>query len=209
MSTPHSPPPDSSDHSSSTVLDAGISESAESSSPSRDVVFDVLSCRRRRDVVHCLRRSDDPLTLRELSERIAAWENDVPVEAVTYKERMRVYTALKQSHLPKMDDAGVIEYDDARGASQLTEATATVEYYLDVVPKNDIPWSQYYLGLGVLSMTFVVLAWLGIAPLAGLGGFGWALLVSSLLLVSALGHRYREQTIELDESATSPEHPYQ
>ena len=58
-------------------------------------------------------------------------------------------------------------------------------------------------------MTFVVLAWLGIAPLAGLGGFGWALLVSSLLLVSALGHRYREQTIELDESATSPEHPYQ
>ena len=44
-------------------------------------------------------------------EYVAAWENDTTVERIGSTERKRVYTALRQSHLDRMADAGIIEYD--------------------------------------------------------------------------------------------------
>lgn len=172
----------------------------------RGVAFDILSCRRRRNAIHCLRRAEEPLSLRTLSEWIAAWENDVDVEQVTYKQRMRVYTALKQSHLPKLDESGVIDYDADRSVSKLTEATADIECYLDVVPNDDLSWSQYYLGVALLSVAFPGLSWLGVAPLASVSGFGWVVLIAATLGVSAIAHRFREWKYHLGSDGPPPEH---
>src|SRR6056297_2742000 len=89
--------------------------------PSRDEVFTALSNRRRRNVITYLKQHDDDARVRDIAEQLAAWENDVEVPKVTYKQRKRVYTALHQSHLPKLADGGFIDYEPNRGIVSLTE----------------------------------------------------------------------------------------
>lgn len=69
--------------------------------------------------------------MRTLAEAIAAWENDISVEQLTSKQRQRVYIALYQSHLPKLDDYGVIKYKQARGVIKPTGLIALFESYLE------------------------------------------------------------------------------
>lgn len=146
------------------------------------------------------------MELRELSERIAAWENEVSPAEVTYKQRMRVYTTLKQYHLPKMEGANVVDYDDSRAVVRRTEEFEDIECYLDVVPSDDIPWSEYYLGVSVLALVFIGFAWTGFFPLARLSGFGWAGVIALYVGVSALVHRHQERKYRLGSDGPPPEH---
>jgi hypothetical protein len=54
------------------------------------------------------------VTVRQLTKEIVSIEEGVPVENATGEEYHNVYTALIQTHLPKLDDAGAIQYDDDR-----------------------------------------------------------------------------------------------
>ena len=81
----------------------------EESDLSRDESFDLLSNHRRRYALYCLRQEENRATLGELADKIAAWENDIETDAVSYDERKRVYTSLQQVHLPRMDDLDVVE----------------------------------------------------------------------------------------------------
>lgn len=56
-----------------------------------------------------------------MSEQIAAWENNEAIEEVTADERRRVYVSLHQTHLPRMDEAGVLQYENSRDTIELTE----------------------------------------------------------------------------------------
>ena len=78
---------------------------------SRDDLFSMLRNERRREVIHYLREHEAPVDLRDLSEYIAAIENDCTPAEVTYKQRKRVQTALYQMHLPKLAEAGYIAWD--------------------------------------------------------------------------------------------------
>lgn len=92
----------------------GDATAASTSEASLDAILDVLSNERRREVCRCVASEDPSSTLRELSECLAARENDVPVAELSSAERKRAYVALYQIHLPKMDDAGVIDFDTDR-----------------------------------------------------------------------------------------------
>ena len=80
-----------------------------------DQVFGLLWNRRRRDVLRYLSGTDEQVRLGELAETIAARKCDKSVRQITSQERKRVYIGLYQGHLPKMDDCGVIEYNQQRG----------------------------------------------------------------------------------------------
>ena len=82
---------------------------------SRDEVYDILSNARRRFVIYFLRDRREPVELSELSDRVAAWENDVPVEELTDQQVKRVYVSLYQTHIPKLEDTGIVEYDSDSG----------------------------------------------------------------------------------------------
>lgn len=101
----------------------------------RDEIFSLLSVERRRQTLEILRRTDDGTTLSELAEQIAADENDVPVDLVSSDQRKRVYIALYQSHLPKLDDAGVVEFEDNRGSVELAANAIELFPYLDLDPE--------------------------------------------------------------------------
>lgn len=156
----------------------------------REDVFDVLSNARRRQILHYLKRQDDRkrIDLRELVDHVAAWENDKAIEEVTAVERKRVYTALRQSHLPKMDQAGVIVYDNMRAEVELTEAAREAQLYLEYIPEQDISWNRVYLGLTAIFATIVVLVWLGVYPFVGLSGLMLATLIVVTFAITAVTH---------------------
>lgn len=91
----------------------------EGSDLPRDVVFGLLSTERRRRLLRYLDEEGSQTTLGEVAEHVAAAENDVDVAHLSSDQRKRVYVGLYQCHLPKLDDAGVIEYDRERGTIEL------------------------------------------------------------------------------------------
>jgi hypothetical protein len=172
---------------------------------STDTVFQTLGNRRRRYALHYLRYQDRPVPIRELSEQLSAWELGKESDAVTPKERKRLYTALHQTHLPKMDRLGVVEYDRNRGVVSLTDHVDQFDIYLDVVPLDDLPWSQFYLGLGAVLTTLVAVAALGIPPFTALGGFGYALGVAGLFTLVAAYHAVLDRRLLLGSTDVPPD----
>lgn len=95
-----------------------------------DTVFDILSSRRRRIVLHFLRdREDEWVALEALAERVAAWEVELyDPESVSVES---IEIDLVHGHLPKLDGSNVIDYDrDRRRVSY--QGDERVERFLDV-----------------------------------------------------------------------------
>jgi hypothetical protein len=130
----------------------------------REVVFDVLRNERRRYAFHYLRRRDGPVPLRELSDQVAAWEYDTDVDDLDQAQRQRVYVSLCQNHLPKMDEADVVDFDSGDNTVELAENASDVRVYLEVVPDDDILWAQYYLGVAGMGVAFLVAVWIDLPP---------------------------------------------
>jgi DNA-binding transcriptional ArsR family regulator len=171
---------------------------------SRDLVFATLSNARRRYVLHYLKRHDEPATIRQLAEQIAAWENGTPMPEVTYKQRKRVYTSLHQTHLPKLADAGFIRSERSWEAITLSERARELDVYLEVVPENDLPWSDFYLGLAGVGLALVAGLWVGVYPLTLLSDLAWAGLFAAALFVVAGVHAYEARRHLLGGTETPP-----
>ncbi|WP_144800041.1 DUF7344 domain-containing protein [Halorubrum depositum] len=162
---------------------------SEDTGPSRDEIFTALSNRRRRNVIIYLKEHGDDARVRDIAEQLAAWENEVDPVEVTYKQRKRVYTALHQSHLPKLAKSGFIAYEPDRGIVSLTEESRRLEVYLEVVSENEILWSEYYVGLAVVCGLLGGAAWIGTVPFASVSGYAYAVLFAALFAVSGVVHR--------------------
>jgi hypothetical protein len=146
------------------VSELSVGRTGSTESLSLNERFEILKNERRRHVLDSLSSVDDSVALSTLADQIAAIENDTTVEAVSSAERKRVYVALYQFHLPKMDRMGVVEYDKDRGKVSLTdngrslyqahEAEQGRSGYLDVL---DICACAF--GVLVLVVVFLTQAW--------------------------------------------------
>nr|WP_311136047.1 DUF308 domain-containing protein [Natronosalvus vescus] len=162
----------------------------EHSGLSEDELFQLLANQRRRHILLALIREGKPLDIGILSQEIAAWEDGNELEEVSSKDRKRVYTALQQSHLPKMDKVGVLEYDRDRGMVEPTSTLEDVEHYLGSVRGRELPWSDYFLGVTVLVAIVLGGVALELAPFTLLPSFVWSVFVVVVLAVLAVTHRY-------------------
>ena len=132
-------------------------ETSDERAFTRSVIYSVISNDRRRYVLRYLEEEDREVYLREVAERVAAWENDEPVEAVTTQDRRRVETALRQFHIPKMDDAGFVSYDERRKTVRLAVSPSAFVDYLDPRSTESHRWNTIATALGTGSvLTFVV-----------------------------------------------------
>lgn len=140
-----------------------------------DEVFHILQNERRRQVLMHLKDVEGTVNMRDIAEQIAAWENDTTVENLYSDQRQRVYIALYQSHLPKLDDLGVIEYNQARGSIEPTPLVEDVTQYLEVEPTASASdaagrrysprqWGVPILSTGVVMMLIVGAAVAGVFP---------------------------------------------
>jgi len=87
-------------------------------------IHDLLSSDRRRILVSVLVDDrDGTATLAELTQDIARIENGIPQnEEVTTRQRKRTYVSLYQTHLPKLEMHGVVEWDDDDNTIHATTA---------------------------------------------------------------------------------------
>lgn len=161
---------------------------------SRNDCFDLLSNHRRRYALHYLQYNGEEASLGELADQIAAWENDIDMETVSYDQRKRVYTSLQQVHLPRMDDLDVVEFDDREGTVRDGPSAENLDIYLEVVDQWDIPWSYFYLGLGAVNAVIVGAFAVGLWPIAALPEIGLAVFVVTSFLVTSLAHLYVTRT---------------
>lgn len=131
-------------------------------------------------VLYYLRQHDHSATMDDLAKQIAAWENQVAIEELTSQQRKRVYVSLYQTHLPKLADTGLIEYDADAGDIELTERAMEVDAFLTPKQDSTYPWRRYYLilvilggiamSIGVASTPLLgssMLPWLAVGILAG------------------------------------------
>jgi len=170
-----------------------------------DAIYDALADKRRRYALHYLKQRSEPVTVRELSEQVAAWENEKPTGELASQERKRVYIALYQSHLSTLHGEGLVDYDEDAGTVTLTDAFAGSDLYLEVVPQESVPWSLFYLGLAAANAVVIGLAWGEVAPFDVLPGLGWAVVVLVTFGVSAFVQTYSNRRMRFGDDGPPPE----
>ncbi|AXG10693.1 DUF7344 domain-containing protein [Haloplanus rubicundus] len=171
----------------------------------RDDVYEVLSNRRRRFVIHYLQRNGPRAALGTLAEHVAAWEDGIDVEAVGSAARKNVYTSLQQFHLPKMEKLDLVIFHQRDGEVELTDVAADVDLYLEVVEGHDVPWSLYYLGVGALAGGVMLGHALDLPLLVGLGDVDLAVFTVIAIATMALIHTYYTRGMRLGTDGPPPE----
>lgn len=168
-------------------------------------VFYMLNNRRRRFAIFELARSDDALTVSDLAEQIAAWENGVLSSEVTSTQRKRVYNSLQQTHLPKLAERGFIEYDEREGTIEPTEQIDQLDIYVEIVEGREIPWSKYYLGLATVGLLLVVAKLVGVAVVSGVPLLGMMIGFMVVFAGSSLVHVGLQRSYDLTAREKPPE----
>jgi len=137
--------------------------------------LEIVRNSRRRALLTVLRELGGEACLREVIRRIARDEGEF---GVTRRLVKNIHVSMLQTHIPKLEKAGLIEYDQTTNTVRLLELPPEFRYYLEVVERKDISWSVYYL---LLSMT-------GLAVSLVLGNI-LALAIASCFLLAAMIHR--------------------
>ncbi|WP_247004836.1 ClbS/DfsB family four-helix bundle protein [Halosolutus gelatinilyticus] len=152
-------------------------------------LFDVFSNARRRRTVRYLTRRGGSCDLAPLVEQVAAWENDVDRDEVTRTQRRRVYISLYQTHLPMLEDNGIVDWNADDHTIELLPNEELFEPYLDRRLDGQRPWHRVYAGVTTLGIVALALSWLSVGPVSAAVAPAIALVLSVIVLaVSVAQH---------------------
>lgn len=115
-----------------TMPDTPIS-STETADITPTTLFNLLANDRRRYVLHYLSQTAGAVSLCDLAEQIARWEDDS-----TYDRYKRILTGLHHMHLPKLVDAGMVCYNVEGETVELLDAADAVMPHLNRVTADDL-----------------------------------------------------------------------
>lgn len=126
----------------------------------------ILGNDRRLLLLRFLQNNNGKAELREIVDFIA--ENEGQNDR---KHRKSVYVSLLQTHIPKMERAGIIKFD--HNTVTLLKVPEDVDVYMEVVSKHDVSWNTFYSGVSVLFALLGV--WLNNIPLVIISAIYFAL----------------------------------
>lgn len=170
----------------------GVADNNLTERLSRYDLFEVLSNERRRCALYYLQQRQGTVGLGEVVDYVTAWQYDQPISELDSSDRMCVYSALHQAHLPKLDDAGFIEYDSESGEIRVREEAEYARLYLEYDPGNDISWSTLYIGLVGIGLTLGTLSQLAVSPFDWLGSGVLLWMVLVVFAAVTLAHGFHE-----------------
>lgn len=157
---------------------------------SQDTLFSLLSNPRRRYILSYLNGTDEPILLQDLASEVAAWEIETDPDQLTDKQQKRLYVSLYQTHIPKLEEAGIVDYESDTGEIRLTHRGDDLNRYLDdeeAGVDETSPWGRYYLGIALAGALMYGANSVGWLPLDRTGvvalGTGWMLLFVGLAAV--------------------------
>jgi len=113
------------------ATEPGESDAGRERSVSVDDLFALLARPGNRYTLAYLSRAEGPVPYEDLVETVVDGAN-TPEGLSTADFRDQVATRLVHSNLPKLDDAGLVEYDRAERTVRATEATAVAVPYLEL-----------------------------------------------------------------------------
>ncbi|MCY4732928.1 hypothetical protein KY092_20575 [Natronomonas gomsonensis] len=159
---------------------------SKTSSLPESVVYEILANPRRRATIRHLTTtaSGRTVSLRDLATAIAAAETgqSPPPRA----SRESVYNSLHQTHLPKLDELGVVAYDREARAVGVCDSTRQVDRYLEGSIPYGLTWGEYYRGLGIVSLLLVVASLAAVPVVEAIDPLLWASGFLSVFALSAL-----------------------
>jgi DNA-binding transcriptional ArsR family regulator len=166
---------------------------------STDLVFEILSNPRRRMVLYYLRQYGGSATVQELAGEIAALENDSSVDELTKAQRKRVYVSLYQTHLPKLEETDIIEYDDDRERVLLTNRAFKIDDYLTPSTESKYSWQPHYLVLAIIGGLIFALSFFGVPGFATIPAqdIGIALMIGFVVLTVIQYRQYKKRQQEI------------
>ncbi|WP_323192744.1 hypothetical protein [Halostella sp. PRR32] len=167
-------------------------EEESESDLSLDVMFEVLKNERRRFVLKHFDEHEGPVALGDLAEHVAAKENDKPRRELTSGERKRVYVGLYQCHLPKMDDADIVDFNRNRGRIELGKNAGLLNEYLDTDEETSHPWPYYYLSIAATGGLLFGVGELGLYPFAWMSSLVVALVIVAFAVCALAHDQYSE-----------------
>ena len=130
------------------------------------------------------RRSSGSHPLRTLSEEIAARETgESPPPRAT---RESVYNSLHQTHLPRLDDLGIVRYDREARTVSLAKRARHVNAHMEIRTEHGPTWSEIYRTLGVVGLTTVVAAEAAVPIVGAVEPLVWATLFLCTLLLATV-----------------------
>ncbi|WP_138004361.1 DUF7344 domain-containing protein [Halalkalirubrum salinum] len=144
---------------------------------SQDTVFDLLSSSRRRFIIRRLKSRSTGIDLQTLAGDLAAQEADIDRDELTAQQRKRIYVSLYQTHIPKLADADVIQYDPDTSVVHPGPKLDSLEAYLTQTDdRNRLVWVHIGITLvGTVIVTFAIL----------LGAFRTAAIIGAIALGAA------------------------
>jgi hypothetical protein len=95
-----------------------------------------------------------------------------------------IQVSMLQTHLPKLEHAGLLLYNAPKGTVQLLELPPRFRYHLETIERHDISWSGYYLGLSIFG---VIMSLIMRNLLAGV--------LCAAVCIGALIHRYQTKIL--------------
>ncbi|WP_207591731.1 DUF7344 domain-containing protein [Halomontanus rarus] len=98
-----------------------------------DAIFEMFAHHRRRYALRGLRMHDNPMALADLADEVAIRENEAPITEISPEAVKRIYLSLYHTHIPKLEDAGFVQYDQDRDSVVLSGRVEQVEQYQELL----------------------------------------------------------------------------
>jgi len=168
-------------------------------------IFELLSNRRRRFVIHALKRAEEPLDVSELSRYVTAWELDVDPDEVKYEDRRNVYSTLQRTHLPKLEEKNVVTVHEAENLVEPTSELEELDIYVEVLQSREIPWSLYYVGLAGLAVSLLFAVAVGTPGFAGFEALDVGVFTATVFGISSVAHHVIGRRMRLGNTEKPPE----
>ncbi|WP_435178209.1 DUF7344 domain-containing protein [Halorussus sp. AFM4] len=107
--------------------------------PSFDTLFDLLAERRRRYALYTLVGTDDGLAeVETLADEVALWEARDGDDPVTDSRRQDIAVELRQTHLPRLAEEDIVEFDPRSDVVRYWRQP-TLEEYLEHTHYKEFP----------------------------------------------------------------------
>lgn len=98
-----------------------------------DQAFDLLGDGTRRRALAALQATDGAISLDELAEATASRAEDVTPGELSADRWERTAASLHHCHLPKLADAGVVDYDIVENQVEPTDEVEALEPYFELI----------------------------------------------------------------------------
>jgi DNA-binding transcriptional ArsR family regulator len=172
---------------------------------SEEEVFEVLSNRRRRFVIHALKRAEGPVDVSELSAHVTAWERGVDPDEVRYEDRRNVYSTLQRTHLPKLEQKNVVTVDEEANVVEPTTELESLDIYVEVLRSREIPWSLYYVGLAGVAVSLLLAVATGTPGFTGFEALDVGMFTATAFGISSVAHHVIGRRARLGNTEKPPE----